>query len=52
MFPGGTGEGLSKAVFSRSPGRAFWYFKFDLTGLPGVLFLSPDKCWHWNGKRH
>ena len=51
MFPGGTGEGLSKAVFSRSPGRAFWYFKFDLTGLPGVLFLSPDKCWHWNGRR-
>jgi hypothetical protein len=51
MFPGGTGEGLSKAVFSRSPGRAFWYFKFDLTGLPGVLFLNPDKCWHWNGKR-
>ena len=37
--------GLWRVDFSRPEGAPFWFFRHDISGVPGYFFLSPGKCW-------
>ena len=37
--------GLWRVEFSRPDGAPFWFFRHDISGVPGYFFLSPGGCW-------
>ena len=37
--------GLWRVDFSRAKDTPFWFFRYDISGVPGYFFLSPDKYW-------
>ena len=39
--------GLWRADFSPVEGHPFNWVRADVSGIPGVLFLSPEKYWTW-----
>ncbi len=47
--PAGAETGLWKAVFSRADRGSFEDWQFDVTGIDGHVFLSPEKYWQTNG---
>ena len=42
---GGSSAGLWRVDFSRGPRRTYDWIRVDLSGVPGILFLSSDKYW-------
>ena len=38
-------EGLWRVDFSKGPQRTYDWIRADLSGIPGILFLSPEKFW-------
>ena len=37
--------GLWRVDFSRPDGAPFWFFIYDVSGVPGYFFLSPGRYW-------
>ena len=37
--------GLWRVEFSRPKDVPFWFFRYDISGVPGYFFLSPGKYW-------